>query len=419
MSNVSHSPYSMERTILHIDMDAFFASVEQVVNPNLRGRPIVVCGSHTRTVVLTASYEARAFGVRTGMTVPEARRLCPDLICTPAHNDRYTDTCRQLLQIYERYTPVVEVFSVDEAFLDLTGSVQLFESREAISRTIKAAVAKRFGLSCSIGIAPNKLLAKLASGLEKPDGLVIILSKDIPRLLEDLPIRELCGIGPALEKELKAMNIETCGQLGGAPVDLLTHRFGVTGFKLQEMGRGLDNAPVIPLNQTPEAKSIGHSMTLKRDLSDHREIESVLFHLAEMVGQRARRGNYLGSKITVTFRYIDFETFNRQASLPKPSQDGIEIFQAAQKVLRCTRLEQPIRLAGVSLSHLIKDPGQEALFEDLKRRASLLQTMDVINSRHGEFTLTWATLRERLSKSGGHPGVISPAWRPQGTRNYR
>jgi len=409
----------MERTILHIDMDAFFASVEQVVNPNLKGRPIIVCGSHARTVVLTASYEARALGVRTGMTLSEARRLCPNLIRVPAHNDRYADTCRQLLQIYERYTPIVEVFSVDEAFLDLTGSFRLFESSEAVARTIKSAVAKRFGLSCSIGIAPNKLLAKLASGLKKPDGLVILKPYDISLLLEDLPIRKLCGIGPALEEQLKAMGIKTCGQLGRTSIEFLTHRFGVTGFKLHEMGQGQDSMPVIASNQAPEAKSIGHSMTLERDLSDYQEVESVLFHLAEMVGQRARREHYLGSRITVTFRYTDFETFNRQASFPKPSQDGLEIFQAAQKILCCTRLKQPIRLAGVSLSHLIKDPGQEVLFEGLKRRASLLQTMDAINDRHGVFTLTWATLRERLSKSGGYPGVISPAWRPQGTRNYR
>jgi len=419
MSNIAGPDIPMNRTILHIDMDAFFASVEQVVNPKLRGKPIIVCGSRSRTVVLTASYEARAFGVRTGMTLPEAKGLCPSLICVSAHNDRYTDTCRELLQIYERYTPVVEAFSVDEAFLDLTGSVRFCDSSEAVSRMIKTAVATRFGLSCSIGIAPNRLLAKLASGLKKPDGLVVLLPEDVPRLLEDLPVQELCGIGPALEKQLKAMGIETCGQLGRIPVELLAYRFGATGFKLHEMGLGFDNAPVVPLNQAPEAKSIGHSMTLERDLSNQREIESVLFHLAEMVGQRARREDYFGSKITVTLRYVDFETFNRQSSLSKPSQDGLEIFQAAQKVLCSTRLKQPIRLAGVSLSHLIKDAGQETLFEDLKRRASLLQTIDVINNRHGDFTLTWATLRERLSKSRGHPGIISPAWRPQGTRNYR
>jgi DNA polymerase-4 len=409
----------MTRTILHIDMDAYFASVEQVVNPKLRGKPIIVCGSRSRTVVLTASYEARAFGVRTGMILSEAKRLCPGLICVPAHNDRYTDTCRQLLRIYERYTPVVEVFSVDEAFLDLTGSVQIFESSAAVSRMIKADVANQFGLSCSIGIASNKLIAKLASGLKKPDGLVILQPEDVPMLLEDLPVRELCGIGPALEKQLKALGIETCGQLGRTPIEFFAHRFGATGFKLHEMGQGFDNAPVVSLNQSPDAKSIGHSMTLERDLSDRREIEPVLLHLAEMVGQRARRENLQGSKVTVTFRYSDFETFNRQTSLPKLSQDGPEIFQAARKILNSTQLEQPIRLAGVSLSNLNKDPEQGTLFDDYKRRADLLKAMDLVNDRHGDFTLTWATLREHLSKSRGHPGIISPAWRPQGTRNYR
>ena len=270
----------MPRAILHVDMDAFFASVEQRVNPALRGRPVAVCGANARTVILTASYEARAYGVKTGMMLHEAKALCPGLILVPGDHARYTDICRQLVAICRDYTPAVELFSVDEAFLDVTDSLALFGGAEAIARAIKARVRGELGLTASVGIAPNKLLAKLASGLNKPDGLVMVAPPDVPALLERLPVQELCGIGPALTRQLAELGIATCGALGRAPLYLLTARFGVIGRTLSAMGRGEDDAPLVPIEAEPEAKSVGHSMTLERDVRTPAELERTLLQLS-------------------------------------------------------------------------------------------------------------------------------------------
>jgi DNA polymerase-4 len=404
----------LKPTILHIDMDAFFASVEQRVNPVLRGKPIAVCGANARTVVLTASYEARAFGVKTGMTLPEARALCPRLIVVPSDHERYTDVSRRLLAIYQDYTPLVEVFSVDEAFLDITGSLTLFGGGEAIASAIKHRIRREMQLTASVGIAPNKLLAKLGSGLKKPDGLVRIEPRDVPMLLEDLPVKELCGIGPNLERALADMEIRTCGPLGRTPLERLVGRFGIIGHSLKAMGQGQDERPVVPTGEEPESKSIGHSMTLARDVRRPDEIEHPLIELSEMVGRRARRNRYGGNVVTLTLRYADFQTFSRQHKLRSFLNDGMEIYLAARRILGTVRLEQAVRLIGVSLSGLITDTGQIPLFETDQRRNRLLATMDGINDRYGEWTVRWGTL------IAGHPhkAVISPAWRPKGVREY-
>ncbi|HUK56987.1 MAG TPA: DNA polymerase IV [Nitrospiria bacterium] len=403
-----------DRTLLHVDMDAFFASVEQRVHPALRGKPIAVCGANARTVVLTASYEARAYGVKTGMTLPEARALCPALIVVPSDHERYTDVSRRLLTIFLHYTPLVEVFSVDEAFLDITGSLILFGGAEAIASAVKRRIRREMQLTASVGIAPNKTLAKLGSGLKKPDGLVRIDPKDVPILLEDLPVKALCGIGPNLDRALADMEIRTCGQLGRAPVERLIGRFGIIGYSLKAMGLGQDDRPVVPSGEEPEAKSIGHSMTLPRDLRRAGEIERPLIELAEMVGRRARRNRYRGNVVTLTLRYADFQTFSRRRRLKSFLNDGLEIFLAARRILGTVRLEQAVRLVGVGLSGLIPDTGQLPLFETERRRNRLLATMDGINDRYGERTVRWGTL------IAGHPhkAVISPAWRPKGVREY-
>jgi len=404
----------MPRTILHIDMDAFFASVEQQVNPALRGKPIAVCGANSRTVVLTASYEARVFGVKTGMTLPEARALCPQMIIVESSHERYTDTSRRLLAIYQDYTPLVEVFSVDEAFLDLTGSESLFGHAGSIARAIKHRIRREMGLTASVGIAPNKLLAKLASGLSKPDGLVVIKPDDVPLLLAEMPVEELCGIGPSLAKKLAAMGIKTCGKLGRTPLKLLVHRFGVLGRRLSAMGLGRDDSPVVALEAEPEAKSIGHSMTLERDVSNRNRLEIHLLQLSEMVGRRLRRSGLFGQVITLTLRYADFKTFTRQRRLKHSINDDWEIYQSARGIFHGLRLSQAVRLVGVSLSDLARDPGQIPLFGDCLRRQRLMAAMDVINDRYGEETVLWGTLLSR----DRHRAVISPAWRPKGTKEY-
>src|SRR5512136_1006250 len=228
-----------QRTIMHIDMNAFFASVEQQCNPHLRGKPIAVIGSAKRTVITTSSYEARAYGVKTGMNVYEAKQRCPHLILVIGDNRKYTWTSSQIIKIFKEFTPQVEVFSIDEAFLDVTGSLRLFGSAERIAYLIKAGIRHQFGITCSIGIAPNKLLAKLASDMQKPDGLTVIRPEEVSRILETVPVKDLCGVGRKTARQLALYGITSCGDLGRFPVGVLRQRFGVIGERLQQMGRGL------------------------------------------------------------------------------------------------------------------------------------------------------------------------------------
>jgi DNA polymerase-4 len=393
---------------MHVDMDSFFASVEQQCNPRLRGKPVAVIGAQKRTIVTTASYEARSFGVRTGMTLPEAKRLCPYLVFVVADNRKYTDTCTQLLSIYERYTPVVEVFSVDEAFLDITGSTKLLGGEKRMACFLKKEIKEKVGLTCSVGIAPNKLLAKLASDREKPNGLVIITSEEIPSFLEHLPVKELCGIGPALERYLSEMSIRTCGELGRTTPSLLKERFGVIGEKLHSMGLGIDDSPVIPLEQSEEVKSIGHSMTLEGDIRDRELLGMHLLHLSEMVGRRLRTYGFQGRTVALTLRYSDFTTFTRQRTLKSSISHTHDIYQAALRLLSSVKLEQAVRLLGVSISSLRKEAVQPSLFEGEEKKALVTQAMDEINGRYGGFTVTWGTLLLKYN----HAGVISPSWRP-------
>lgn len=213
------------RVVMHLDMNSFFASVEQAHNPALKGKPVVVTGSQQRTVILTASYEARKYGVKTGMMLHEVRRLCPDVIMVPADNRKYTHTSSAIMKMMLDYTPLVEVFSIDEAFLDVTHSLAIFTSAENIAYLLKSRIKYHFDLTCSIGIAPNKLLAKLASELKKPDGLTTITPENVSCILESMPIKELCGIGRKMERQLNLLGIQTCGQLGRYPVDILKRYF--------------------------------------------------------------------------------------------------------------------------------------------------------------------------------------------------
>jgi len=405
---------SAARTILHIDMNAFFASVEQRHNPQLQGKPIAVIGSASRTVILTASYEARAFGVKTGQTTWEARRLCPQLILVPTSNRLYSATSQQIIAILRDYTPLVEVFSIDEAFLDLSGSLRLFGPAEQIAHQIKGRIRDELGLNCSIGIAPNKLLAKLASDLQKPDGLVVVRPDQVARLLETMPVGELCGIGRATARQLSLLGITTCGQLGRFPLELLTRRFGVVGIRLQQMGRGRDESAVVPEEEAAEVQSVGHSMTFSHDLSDDHEIRAKLLQLAEMVGRRARRYGVSGRTVALTVRYSDFSTFSRQERQSDALALSDDIYRASLRILDDLQLEQPVRLLGITLSTLQRTNDQLPLFPEQQRRLRATVAMDAVNNRYGDFTVMQASLLNQREK-GSH--VISPAWKPEGIRH--
>lgn len=404
----------MNRTILHIDMNAFFASVEQQANPALRGKPIAVVGSG-RTVVTTASYEARAFGVKTGMTKWEAQRACPHIILVVGDNRKYTHISTQINQIFCEYTPQVETFSIDEAFLDVTGSLSLFGGAENIACRIKAQIKQRFGLTCSIGISPNKLLAKLASEMKKPDGLTIIRPEEVGRIMETVPIEDLCGIGKKTQRQLNLLGIRTCGELGRFPVESLRRKFGVIGEQLHFMGQGIDNSPVVPVEEAEEVKSVGHSMTLEQDITERREILKYLLQLSEMVGRRGRRYGVAGKTVHLTIRFADFSTVGRQQTRNQPTNASEEIYEEAVKILDSFDLQQPVRLLGVRITNLCYQREQLPLFETERRKALATGAMDAVNNKYGDFCVTFGTLLETGEEKGSF--VISPAWRPSGIRN--
>jgi DNA polymerase-4 len=401
----------MAKIILCVDMDAFFASVEQQVNPDLKGKPIAVTGAGARTIITTSSYEAREYGVKTGMTPYEAKKLCPDILFVIGDNKRYAEICARLEKICERFTPDIETYSIDEIFLDITGSHHFFGGPEKLARTIKKTVKEELGINCTVGMGPNILIAKLASDLAKPDGLKWIDKETMPSVLQSLPVKKLWGIGPHTEEKLRAMGIRTCGELGAAPLSLLTRKFGILGGRLQAMGNGILDRPLESAARDP--KSIGHSRTFAKDMWYRDDIEPQLLRLSEMVGRRARRYGYKGRTITLTVRYADFKTFTKQTTLDTYTNDTGEIYRTALSILDGIRLLKSIRLLGVSLLSFGND-GQLALFEksDRSEREALLKAMDAVNDKFGEYKITWAST---VNQEKGH-SVISPAWRPSGVR---
>jgi DNA polymerase IV len=403
----------MASIIACVDMDAFFASVEQRDNPVLKNKPIAVTGGGERTVITTSSYEARSYGVKTGMTTYQAKKLCPDIIFVVGNNRKYAETCTMLEEICLRFTPDIEIYSIDEVFLDITGSYHLFGTPEHLANALKDTVRNELGLTCTVGMGQNVLIAKLASDLAKPDGFRWMKEDELPAVLERLPVKKLWGIGSHTEEKLRAMGITTCGELGRAPAPLLAERFGIMGERLKSMGNGEmeRSLEIVP----PESKSIGHSITLPKDLWKREEITSCLLRLSEKVGRRARRYGYKGKKVTLTVRYADFKTFTKQTTLPAYTNDTGEIYRCAIAILDGIRLRKSVRLFGVSLSAFGQDADQMLLFEETKRekKAALAKAMDMVNDKFGEHTIVQAAT---ITQEEG-PGVISPSWRPSGVRN--
>jgi len=349
----------------------------------------------------------------------EAARICPELLFVTANNRKYTDTSVRIMKILEGFSPLVEPCSVDEAFLDITGTKGCLGSPETVGRAIKARIKEATGLTASVGIGPNKLISKLASDMEKPDGLVIVKEKDVEGLLKNLPVSKLCGIGKKTTSALGAMGVNTCGELGAYPIGRLRARFGITGEQLSLMGRGIDTRRVMASGEEDVVKSIGHSTTLPEDISDRAEIARVILQLSEAVGARARKHELSGKTVTLTIRFSDFHTITRRKTISAPTKDSHAISKVATRLLDLEMLHLPVRLLGVSLSSL-SGPGsgqntQGELFKEEQSRTKTdkrLEAMDKVNRRYGSATITWGT----LSKKHEDSGVISPAWRPTGTR---
>lgn len=375
-------------------MNAFFASVEQQANPKLRGKPIIVgTGIGLRGVVSTSSYEARPYGIKSGMPLREAIRLCPHAIFIPVDPYKYESISKKIMDIFFKYTPLVEVYSVDEAYLEITGSLRLYGSIEELVTGVKEDIKEEFGVTCSVGMGPNKLLAKLASSLDKPDGFARIMDEDVPLLAPGLKVSELCGIGPGLTESLNKLNILTMKDLGECKEDILVERFGIIGRQLHMMGLGKDPSEVQPYYHFEDAKSMGHSITFGEDVHDYTKLKRTLLWLSERVGRRLRKSKVRGKKITVGIRYSDFTTTGKGRSILQYINDGYQIYRCGLEIMKSfLDREQEVRLVGISVSRLVKGIYEPDLFEDFEKREKLLNALDKINDRFGEFTIKRAFL---------------------------
>ena len=381
----------MERIILHIDMDAFFASVEQRDHEEYRGKPVIIGGLGPRGVVSTASYEARKFGVHSAMPMVTARRRCPDAIFLPGDHAKYSAVSRQIFSVLARFSPVIEQLSIDEGFLDLTGMERLMDSPRAYGEAIKRAVREETGLTASVGVAPNKFLAKLASDMEKPDGLVVIRPEDAERVLAPLPVSRIFGVGKKTEARLSALGFKTIGQLAAADRGRLARALGDRmAAQLIALAHGLDDRPVEP---TRAAQSIGREETFDEDIHSREEAERVLLSLSEEVGWRLRREGLAARTVTLKLRFAPFDTYTRQQTFPDPVSYDEDIFAAARALFRA--FPSPpgagIRLLGVSAGNLSTE-GELSLFDDHEKKEKLYGAIDQLKSRFGESILTRAAL---------------------------
>src|SRR6476620_9846262 len=379
------------RTILHVDLDAFFAAVEQRDRPELRGKPVIVGGGgpNDRGVVSTASYEARVFGVHAAMPLRTAGRLCPQGIFLPVDGAKYGAASKQVMAVLRRFTPLVEPISIDEAFLDVTGSERLFGDGEQIGRQVKDEVRAAVDLTISVGVATTKLVAKIASDLRKPDGLVVVEPGTEAEFLAPLAISRLWGVGAKLAAALSEYGVRTIGDLAALPDDLLVRRFGKHGASIGSRARGMDDDPV---GDRDAAKSIGHEHTFDVDTSDREVIERTLLGMSEGVAGRLRDSGVKATTITVKIRDTTFRTITRQRTLPEPTDLTDPIFRTALELARPEVRGTRIRLLGVTASGL-GEREQLALFGlDDPRRRRVVEAADAVRHRYGDRAITRARL---------------------------
>jgi DNA polymerase-4 len=387
----------MEKTrkIIHVDMDAFFAQIEQRDNPEYKNKPLIVGGPLNRGVVSTASYEARKYGVHSGMPLSRAKRLCPRGLYIPVDMEKYLRESAKIRDIFYRFTPLVEIIGCDEGFLDVTGCEKLFGSALEIARKIKGSIYENTNLTSSAGLGPNKFLAKLASNMGKPNGLTVLENTDrILAKIRKLPVSYIWGVGHVTDKELKSMGIETVGDLADTPVEIIEARFGELGTIMHQMARGIDNRKVVP---NREAKSIGREITYRRDIDDISVLNSTLLLLSQKIARNMRHKGYRGKVITLKLRFSDFATISRRTTLKEYTFGIFDIHRAALKLLKSVDLDRKkIRLIGISVSKLNSTFGFADLMEDSKSRdESLTEAIDIISRRFGENKLTLARIIKR------------------------
>ncbi len=376
--------------ILHVDMDAFYASVEELDDPGLVGQPVVVGGTPDgRGVVAAANYAARRYGIHSAMPAAQARRLCPHAVFIRSRMDRYVEVSRELRDIFARYTPLLEPLSLDEAFLDVTSSLRLFGDGQAIARRIKEEIRDELGLVASVGVAPNKFLAKLASDLDKPDGLVVVPTDAIEAFLEPLPVSRLWGVGKVSNRDLAEMGVYTIGDLRRLPEELLVSRFAKSAAHWARLARGIDDRRVVP---DRDAKSISHETTFATDIGDAEVLKSWLLELTEQAATRLRRQGLRGKTVFIKVRYADFHTVTRSESLDAPSNATRELYVTAARLLQTqlARSPRPVRLLGMGASGITSEEleqGQLFETEDREQQRRIDTVVDSIKSRFGNRAL--------------------------------
>ncbi len=368
-------------------MDAFYASVEELDRPELVGRPVIVAGDpHSRGVVSAANYVARTFGVHSAMPSATAHRLCPQGVFMPVRMDRYVDVSHEIQEIFYRYTPLVEPLSLDEAFLDVSGSVGLFGPAEQIGRRIKDEIRDELQLVASVGVAPNMFLAKIASDLDKPDGLVVVDENNIQAFLDPLPVSRIWGVGRVSNQTLDGLGIRTVAQLRAASLDLLRDKFGNMGDHLWQLAHGIDDRSVVPDH---EAKSISHETTFATDIADMQTLQACLLQLTEQVARRLRRHGLTARTVHIKVRFADFRTVTRNQTLAEATDLTDELWRTASEMLanRLPKNHPAVRLVGMGVSGFDElGQSQGLLFdqEERRRQGKLDSVTDEILNRFGK-----------------------------------
>jgi len=387
--------------ILHVDMDAFYASVEVAKDPSLRGKPVIVGGQAGRGVVTSASYEARAFGVRSAMPTITAHRLCPDGIYLSNDFESYAEFSKRIKEVFSSYSPLVEPLSLDEAFIDVGGSVKLFGTPVDIARRIKQDVAM-LGLPCTVGVAPNKFLAKLASTQGKPNGLLVVKADAVQQFLHPLPVDALWGVGAATGETLRRLGLKSVGDVAAIPRRTLERAIGDSmGAHLNLLANGIDDRPVTP---DGPAKSVGSEETFSSDLDDTEVILREVLRLADRTASRLREKGMCGRTVTLKVRWSNFKTITRSRTLPAEFDNAAEIYEAVKDLYLKLDPQRPrIRLLGVSVSSLAPGPPRRQLLLDDSGRTAWNEAalaVDDIRRRFGEGAVTPATLLDRSTRDG-------------------
>ncbi|MGP3536498.1 DNA polymerase IV [Microbacterium sp. RD1] len=396
--------------ILHVDMDAFYASVEVLDDPSLRGKPIIVGAPEGRGVVSSASYEARRFGVRSAMPVSQALRLCPTAIVVMPHFDRYVELSRQVMAIFADYTPLVEPLSIDEAFLDVRGARRLWGSPGVIARMLRERVLAETGLTCSIGVAATKHVAKMASTISKPDGLLIIAEADTASFLAARSVRALWGVGPKAAEALESRGIRTVADILAAPQSVLDRVLGpAMGERVAHLSRGIDAREV---HTERVEKSIGHEETFSEDIADTRVLHVELRRLADRVGARLRRHGVEAATVSIKVRMSDFTTLSRSRTLAEPTAVGQRIGDAAIEMFDGISRSLPIRLIGVRGEKLRAAVGPLGLWDDDEEWRAVEDALDGASERFGRGVVTRAALLGPRRDDGVLPSNPLPTHEP-------